>query len=278
MTSYQNAAILYHYGRRNYQYYRRAARKEQANEKTKQMIYVLVLGLVIGLLVSFAAATYFVVQITNSFNDRIGSVKVNYEMQLASYQSMVETRDADIESLNATVDSLRAEVQAQHEHDAFIYEEYHYVLDAVSEDSPITLDVLDYADMKCKVANINTHLIWGIADTESGYDTTAQNANSSARGMFQFLESTARTFYEDSRFLNHGKGTYQHNMITDPYVAIDLMVEYISYLRDTRNADVYQMLYGYRGVGGEVLQSYYNDVKTNMANQGHDITNVYYEG
>ncbi|MDE6040800.1 MAG: transglycosylase SLT domain-containing protein, partial [Muribaculaceae bacterium] len=144
--------------------------------------------------------------------------------------------EADIILLNETIDEY-VEVNTylteslterwEEEQDDFqLLSRYWYVFKLAKEQDGITTGVVRYVDEWCKEKNVNPHLMWGVYDIESTFDTHCDNAKSSARGLGQVLESSARPIYE--KVLAHGTGSYTHTMAYDPYVNVEITVEMIA--------------------------------------------------
>ena len=187
-------------------------------------------------------------------NTQISEVTTQYESQLIDLKS-------EIASLEEIANANAAEMYA-------LSEKYYYVLRDAPEGEGVDMAVIAYMDEKCQEKNVSAHLAWGMIEHESGYIATAQNPNSTARGLGQFLRSTARTFYEQERFLGHGEGTYTHDMIDNPYLAVDLITEYMQYLYENYG-DTKTMLRFYSGSGND---NYYYEVQSYMQSVGTDIT------
>lgn len=91
----------------------------------------------------------------------------------------------------------------------------------------------------------SVNLILALAMTESQGTETAANPESSARGLGQMLESTARFTYED--LMKNGRGTYNHDMAFDGDINITMMCYYLEHLGIKYKNDLNLVLKEYRG-------------------------------
>lgn len=242
--------------------------------------YTLLYGIIIGFLATFIIACMYINIQVSYYQAKLDQSSRNLETTytelsatIDTYRSKLADMQAEWDELNAMLVAIEAQLDNETEYDFSLFDKYSYIADTAPENAGITIDLIAYNDELCKEADLNPHLIWAIVDTESSYNPTAKNANSSARGLGQFLESTARTFYEDERFLGHGEGSYDHDMITNPYLAVELMVEYLTYLRDTRGGDITSIITGYRGKNDTY---YFNDLVSNMERAGSSIYQLTY--
>ena len=242
--------------------------------------YSLLYGVIIGFLATFIIACMYIDIQVSYYQAKLDQASRNLETTYTELSATIDTyrtkladMQAEWDELNAMLVAIEAQLDNETEYDFSLFDKYSYIADTAPENAGITIDLIAYNDELCKEADLNPHLIWAIVDTESSYNPTAKNANSSARGLGQFLESTARTFYEDERFLGHGEGSYDHDMITNPYLAVELMVEYLTYLRDTRGDDITSIIAGYRGKNDTY---YFNDLASNMERAGSSIYQLTY--
>lgn len=81
---------------------------------------------------------------------------------------------------------------------------------------------------------------------ESTWCNHDYNARSTAYGLPQFLSSTGKWIYEEE--LGYGKGTYNHEMVTDPYISLPMMVKYIDILCHSYSGDLHKTIDSYRGL------------------------------
>lgn len=199
--------------------------------------------------------------------EEVDKYKQQYEELDSNYQS-------DISEQEETIQKLQKEIEDDSLLDFTLAKRYYYVIKEAPENGGVTLDLIKFTDDLCAEKNVNPHLVWAIVDVESDYNTTAASSKSTARGLGQFLASTGKIFYEDSRFMN--RGTYSHDYAYDPYINIEMMIWYLEYLSDSYGADLLTMLQFYSGdTGGK---SYYNKVvaELNQYNLGMSVTYPYY--
>ena len=255
--------------------YQRAVRKtitRRSNYMHRQMrlvigISVLAIAVCVMLCVFYCTQMYHyhlqsVEQINLSHGYEIEEVAQGYNDQIQLLESQLAEKASEIETLQAQLAEIQTEKEQDAEYVFSIAKKFDYVIEEAPVDGGVTIDLLVYTDERCKEYNINPHLLWAIVDIESSYQAVIDNAHSSARGLGQFLESTARTFYE--KYLQYG--TYDHSYAYDPYISIDLIVEYLSYLQ-TNYHDTKTMVRFYSGRSDDV---YYSWVKSEMSPHGFD--------
>ena len=115
----------------------------------------------------------------------------------------------------------------------------------------------------------SVNLVLALAMTESQGTETATNSESSARGLGQMLESTARFTYE--KLMENGKGTYNHDMALDGDINITMMCYYLDYLGIKYDDDITLVLKEYRG---EEDPEYIKKVNSYLAEAGTDIHSI----
>lgn len=115
----------------------------------------------------------------------------------------------------------------------------------------------------------SVNLVLALAMTESQGIETAANSESSARGLGQMLESTARFTYE--KLMGNGKGTYNHDMALDGDTNIAMMCYYLDYLGIKYDDNISLVLKEYRG---EEDPEYNKKVDTYLAKAGTNIHSI----
>lgn len=156
-------------------------------------------------------------------------VSLSFQTQIDNLESEKEALNVEINALTDDINRLNeslTEATNEKEDDFNIIQRYWYILRDASDNSGLTLDLLRWQDELGQRFDTNPHLMWAIYKEESTYNVTAQNAKSSARGLGQTLESSAKLIYEN--VLGHGKGSYNHSMAFDPYVNMEIATCMIS--------------------------------------------------
>lgn len=210
---------------------------------------------------NYANSTTYLESRISAYQTQVEDLETRLSTTSAQYESQIESLNAEIATLESIANQSASEMYA-------LSEKYYYVLRDAPEGEGVDMALIAYMDEKAKEKNVSAHLAWGMIEHESGYIATAQNPTSTARGLGQFLRSTARTFYEQDRFLGHGEGTYTHDMIDNPYLAVDLITEYLQYLYENYG-DTKTMLRYYSGSNND---NYYYEVQSYMQSVGTDIT------
>lgn len=240
----------------------------ERNRYLRKCVYFAILItfiLQMGVFCAFYSITKYLVSNTAS------SYKYSIEMYkgtISELETTISTKEEEISNLELEVAQLGVSATEEANYEFSLYKEYWYVLRDAPVGEGVDMAVIAYMDEKAQEKNINPHLAWGMIEHESKYIATAQNSTSTARGLGQFLKSTAKTFYEQERFLGHGEGTYSHDMIDNPYVAVDLITEYLQYLYENYT-DTKTMLRFYSGSDND---NYYYAVQNYMQSVGTDIT------
>lgn len=141
-----------------------------------------------------------------------------------------------------------------------MYEEYNIFMFRETYKSPRTdcsYELLKYFEEQIKDKDVNYlpfYCSWIMI--ESTWNNHDLNSRSYANGLPQFLPNTGKFVYE--QLLNHGFGTYEHNMVTDPYTSIPMMVSYVHYLLEIYNGDLHKTIDSYRGLHDEPYLKRFN--------------------
>lgn len=145
---------------------------------------------------------------------------------------------------------------------------YWYVLRDMTENVGFGIEEIAYLDTLCKEENLNPHIMWCFYDVESEYNSQVDNySGSSARGLGQILESTAKYLYEEKL----GLGDYTHDMAynvkTNMLLTVTLVMEYID--------DGLQ--YTVEKYSGDTSGTYYNKFMEAAEDHQVDVSVVTYE-
>lgn len=115
----------------------------------------------------------------------------------------------------------------------------------------------------------SVNLVLALAMTESQGNEDAANPKSTARGLGQMLEATARFTYET--LMDNGKGTYNHNMAFDGDINIAMMCYYLDYLGIKYDDNMTLVIKEYRG---ENDPEYNNKVNSYLAQAGTSLHSI----
>lgn len=135
----------------------------------------------------------------------------------------------------------------------------------------LTLEHLVYLDNQCKTWNVNPSIMVALYDLESDYRPEADNAKSSARGLGQVLESTARSYW--TGVLGHG--SYSHSQAYDPYVNIEITTSIVGRnLQASKGATDYEKLYDAIYLYGDQTSSYWSTFTSILNKNGVDVVTM----
>lgn len=186
-----------------------------------------------------------------------------------TYHDRIVQHQLEVEAYKTRIEQLETEMFVDATSSMYILKKYDYVIDVAPVDGGVSYALLEHVDQRCKEKNVNPHLVWGIVNIESSFDTRARNAKSDARGFGQFLKSTGKSIYEN--YL--GLGPYNHDYAYDPYVGLEMIIEYLHYLTEYHRGNVISMIQNYSGDSG---MSYYNKLASQMKRNGYDISVISY--
>lgn len=248
--------------------------------------YFLVMGMIFGVL-SMVCVTMGLLHYQNKINEvQIENLKQEYSELLDYHKETVASYEARLLSANESIEAAKEETATvQKEYDKLVADmtqedeaqfnvisKYWYVLRDAEPDCGLTLGMMTYADALCKQKDINPDIIWTILDIESDFQPDAQNSKSSARGLGQLLASTAKSIYEG--YMGNGKGSYSHNMAYNGYTNLEIVINYIAYLKENYG-DIRVMINGY---SGDQSGKYYNNFAAIMRKNGHNLNDLSYAG
>lgn len=180
----------------------------------------------------------------------------NYQAEVSKLQKEVLLREQEIGTLNVHINEMD-------EYADFIMSNYYYVFDQIDENNvknPIKYSNLVTLDKIAREKDVNPHLVLGLFNLESGFNTKAKSHISTATGLGQFLGSTGAWVYD--KFLDYEDDYIHSKMATDADINIELTINYLDYLLDTYDGDVKQSLIAYNG--NELGAKYYGIIDNYM--------------
>lgn len=263
----------------------------------KLLIQFALIGVGIGVVISiiitgtiFSIAyhqqkTYYEDQI-ETYSAKLTTLVVDYEGQLdtadqvlrdtvTTYDDKYATYTDQIDALNFQIADLEAEIlrlSSAQTADFEMLKNYLYIFTDSPTNSGLTIDHIKWSWECAKTWNVNPQLMWAIYEVESDLNPKTDNAKSSARGLGQVLESTAKEIWED--VLGHGPGSYKHTMAYDPYVNIEITTCLLG--RNLANGTMEDAIWLY----GDRTESYYGKVINAATDHGYTLTenNAHYMG
>ena len=213
----------------------------------------------------------------NESNTKVESLTAELESNKIDYQVDIEQRDKDMEMLkseyeelynvskqvNETNKELLGEIEQLDADNVAILEENEKLSDMVNvyeeykvfmyrddysgRRTDCSYELLTYLDNLIEghcIDNLAFYCSWIMI--ESTWTNHDYNPRSTAYGLPQFLSSTGRWIYEGE--LGYGPGTYDHEMVTDPYVSLPMMVKYLDILCSSYEGDLRKVIDSYRGL------------------------------
>lgn len=135
----------------------------------------------------------------------------------------------------------------------------------------LTLAHLIYLDSQSEIWNVNPSIMVALYDLESDYRPGADNELSSARGLGQVLESTARRYW--TGVLGHN--SYSHSQAYDPYVNIEITTSIIGRnLQSSKGSTNYEKLYDAVYLYGDQTDAYWSTFIGILKKNGIDVTTM----
>jgi len=240
----------------------------------------LLLGVLLGTALSIIVGISFFTYLQRAHDNKLMAMSSHYESTIqqlnAAHEEELSRAEAQISELTARTLELEESLETmQNLHTAdsgtismWLVKKYMYVIKEAPLNKGVTLDLIAYNDQLCKEKNVNPHLVWAIINHESRFNAKACNPETDARGFGQFIPSTAKSVYENMLKL----GSYTHDLAYDPYISIQLIVEYLRDIntRQTNNVDVLNEY------GGYTAGRYYREIKAYMDAVGTDATVTVY--
>ena len=183
-----------------------------------------------------------------------------YKVQEREYLTEIGELNTEIDNLNARIDALNEEKVYEFEQ----LRQFWYVFKNAPANSGLTVDHLLFSIEQGKLWGVSPRLMWAIYDVESDFNPRCDSTSgSSARGLGQTLESTAREIWE--KVLGHGSGSYNHNMAYDPYVNIEISTCLMG--RNLAQGTLEDAIWLY----GDRTESYYGYVTSAATNHGFTL-------
>lgn len=246
-------------------------------------IYIFLAGVVIGVVAMIATICTLLSAQAASYEAIIEELNVKHETEITqlneSHQEKVKALNEQITQLKDDIDRVKIEYESYKNNTEYeakasfaTLTKYWYVFRYASPDCGLTPGMIVYADELCQEKDINPDYVWSIIYMESRYNTDATTSLSSARGLGQLLKSTAKSIYEN--YMGNGSGTYDHSMAYDGYTNLNIMINYLEYLKiNYGNPEV--MINGY---SGDQTSGYYNRLVQLMRDRGHNPGDITYSG
>ena len=190
--------------------------------------------------------------LSQKLNDSCEQMTNDYEALNKKYKKLKSQTSGLMETVNeldSSNQSLKAENETmledlhKYEERAELFDKYEYAIyDDAGNRTDLSYEQIKSADTLMKEKGLDTNLLLSLAMTESSGKANATSKISTARGYGQLLKGTATFVYQD--IMN--AGYYSHDMAYNPYTNIDIMANYLAYLKEN-NDNVYDLIYDYRG-------------------------------
>ena len=231
----------------------------------KSIIHGLIAGILVCAVVIGTLAIGINTTISNNYQDEI----VNLSDELVEKNQELAVYDAKLMSQMQSFDEAIDKMVDVSEDPASVFavlNKYTYVFPRVQSNGGFTVGVMVYGDKLCQEHDIKPHWLWEVITCESYFDKNAMLASTNARGLGGFLESSGKWVYED--LMGNGKGTYDHDMAYDPYIAIEMMVFLLDWMKDEYNGNLEKMINHY---SGDPSGAYYRNLVSIASSDGVDI-------
>lgn len=177
-------------------------------------------------------------------------------------RTLDETNHQLVSDMKAIDDRLK-----DYERREELYDKYDYAI--IREDNTrtdITYEDLDTLESLVKEKGLSedtNDLILSLAMTESRGFEDAENSSSTATGLGQILQGTAKFIYE--KLMGNPRGSYSHDLALDGETNLTMMVYYLDYLGEKYSDNITLVLNEYRG---DKDQSYNNKINKYLAKAG----------
>lgn len=249
--------------------------KDKEWARTRNLI---VIGFAIGILCMMFVTVNMLSYQAKYYDKQIEQLNADHEAEVTQLKAEYSELNSTYTKLQEDYDSLEAIYTAsmddigssESEIDLHTIAKYADLLKIIPADATITLGMIQETDTLCKQLDVNPDIIWTIMDIESDYQVTAQNKNSTARGLGQILKDTGRRIYEN--VMGNGAGTYNHAMAYNGYTNIAIMVNYVKYLKENYG-DIRVMINGY---SGDQTGGYYSEFARIMQKYGRNLNQLGY--
>ena len=137
------------------------------------------------------------------------------------------------------------------------YEVFMFTYEGSSKRTDCTYDLLEYLDELIADKAVNCLPFYcSCIMIESTWNNHDYNPVSTAYGLPQFLSSTGEWVYNE--MLDAPNGPYNHEMVTDPYISLHMMTEYVNTIFLGYEGDLKKTIDSYRGLHDEPYLARFN--------------------
>lgn len=200
------------------------------NKISRLITLVIATIVIINVLMVMGVKLIYATKTINTLKSEI----VELKNTLDKTQTILEVNMAEYNALKINADRLEKEAKKRE----ILYEKTKPILLRAtkypnSKTKYLTAEFIENVRVMSESKNIPYQLIFAIIDVESNFHSDAKNKHSSAIGIGQITKSTGKFIHEN---LLHRKDTYIHESLLSPQLNVQYMIEYISYLRETRGS------------------------------------------
>ena len=150
-----------------------------------------------------------------------------------------------------------------------LYDKYNYALVNNNNRTDITYDQLVTLEGLLEDSYIKDQdLILALVMTESAGKEKATNDTSTAKGYGQFLDGTSNFVY--TKLMDNNN--WNPDIAFDGTTNLEMMVEYIDYLYEKNNGDLYEIIRDYRGK--ENITNYVAKIDTYLSNADKSVYEI----
>lgn len=207
----------------------------------------------------------------SALNQEITEINDAHEQALLEFQASLAAAKEETANVQAQYDTYVTDMETKNDATFAVLQKYWYVFKEANAAGGLSIEMIQYADRLCKEKDVNPHMVWAIIDVESDYNTQAKSSKSSATGLGQLLASTAKSIYEN--YMGNGSGSYDRSMARNGYTNLNIMINYLAYLKANYN-DASRMIAGY---SGDISGTYYGWYAKEMNQYGHSPTTISYK-
>lgn len=198
----------------------------------------------------------------NKENEKLTQANLSIRMRNAELEKILSTSEYGFQTLSNTaveLDAANAELKntidsqnkmIQHFKDRVeLYNKYEFALFYDNARTDIDYEHIQSLEEMAAEKDYGLDsvvLTLAIVMAESEGNASAKNSLSSASGLGQLLNDTAKFTYEN--LLSHGEGSYKKEYVFDPEMNLYMTLTYINYLAEENNYNPMKTIDAYRGL------------------------------
>lgn len=149
-----------------------------------------------------------------------------------------------------------------------LFDKYEYAIITDGYRTDLTYDQIKTGEELMEEKGYDPNLLFGIIMVESSATEDMTSSISTARGYGQILKGTGEFIYTNLM----GNSSYNHNYAFNGLLNIEMMTEYLNYLIQRGDNDLYKAIQGYRGK--QNVQPYIKGIDKYINQSGTSIAKI----